>query len=240
MDGIVSEKIYKVKQVHLPVVEALAADDIKNVGSLILSHPELQDDIRKKLCTTIQEEIRFMSLKSSNSILRKTNFEDLEFFSIQVILDEWKEKAPTFYQFLLACISNPSQQRNKHKKNDALLPGLVSAGSKLLSLYNQELNLYQHINSIILWRGGCKKSAFTRLNTTNDSSSYRASLDIVDKLGHKWQEDLNEWQEEVVEGTSKENNLTNQISMIRESIDLLGANPEVLTSYSSYLTKNRN
>ena len=27
--GIISEKIYKVKQVHLPVVEALAADDIK-------------------------------------------------------------------------------------------------------------------------------------------------------------------------------------------------------------------
>ena len=100
-------------------MEALAADDIKNVGSLILSRTELQDDIRKKLCTTIQEEIRFTSLKSSNSILRKTNFEDLEFFSIQVILDEWKEKAPTFYQFLLACISNPSQQRNKHKKNDA-------------------------------------------------------------------------------------------------------------------------
>lgn len=50
--------------------------------------------------------------------------------------------------------------------------------------------------------------------------SYRATLDIVDKLGHKWQE-------EVVEGTSKEKNLTNQISMIRESIDLLCANPEV-------------
>lgn len=53
MAGIVSEKIYKVKQEHLPVVEALAADDIKHVGSLILSHPELQDDIRKKICTTI-------------------------------------------------------------------------------------------------------------------------------------------------------------------------------------------
>ena len=109
----------------------------------------------------------------------------------------------------------------KYKKDDALLPGLVTAGSKLLSIYNQELNVFQHLNSIVLLKGGCKKSAFARLSATYDCLSYPAALNLSDKYGSDWDKQLNVWKEANEQDAATENILQQQVSDIENEIRIL-------------------
>ena len=68
----------------------------------------------------------------------------------------------------MGCISDPKQDSNKLKKGDALLPQFVSASAGLIHLYNRDMNIFQCLNSLIMLKGGCKKTAFTRLNSTGN------------------------------------------------------------------------
>ena len=60
----------------------------------------------------------------------------------------------------------------KKTTEEAILPGIASVACKLVSLYNREMDSLQRLHSLVLLKGGAKKSAFRRLNATNDCSSY--------------------------------------------------------------------
>lgn len=145
----------------------------------------------------LKQEVKSLCSKESRTLLRNKDTDSFVNFSWDNISQEWREKAPLFHQFLDVITINPSQERNKIKKGDNLLPAVVSAGCKLLSIHSKDMNLLQSINSLLLLKGGCKKSAFTRLNMTNDCLSYQVTLALAERVGNKWSDDITSWKEAV-------------------------------------------
>ena len=120
------------------------------------------------------------------------------------------------------CVANPHQGFNKIKQEDALLPQLLTAGTALIHLYNRDMNIFQCINSLIMMKAGCKKSAFNQLNATGTCLSYRSTLDMADKLASGWENPLIQWRSDVELSTSIEEALLRQVETLDETIDILG------------------
>ena len=213
---------------YLPMLQALTSNNIPELGKLVVKIPELQQLYQDEVMQTVKTELIHLSSRETNSYLR--DHAGIKSFSLSNVIEEWKEKTPTFLKMLDTCISNPSHNRNKFKKDDALLPGLVSAGCKLLSIFNKDMNVFQHLNSLVLWKGGCKKSAFSRLNATFDCLSYQATLNLADKLGKDWDKDILLWQEQVTTDAARELSLLHEKNNIKESLDLLDGDPERMVS----------
>ena len=117
----------------------------------------------------VQQEIKTLCSKETNSILRGKTEEELATFSWTKMSEELKNYAPTFWQFLEKCAYNPRQKTiNVQKTEEAILPGIASAACKLISLYNRDMDSVQRLHSLVLLRGGAKKSTFRRLNATHD------------------------------------------------------------------------
>ena len=133
-----------------------------------MNNSEIRVAVTESVLLKLNGEMKSLCSKESDSLLRNKNTDDFVSFSWINISREWHAKAPLFRRFLDVVTANPSQERNKLKKGEKLLPAVVSAGCKLVSIYSQGMNLLQSIDSLMLLKGGFKKSAFTRLNTTND------------------------------------------------------------------------
>ena len=132
----------------------------------------------------LKNEIKSLSSKDSNSMLRGKDDESLAVLSWTKLAAELKEKTPTFWTILEACSHNPRQMNtNIRKTKDANVPGIVSAACKLIYLHNRDIDAVQRVNSRILLRGGAKKSAFQRFNSTHDCLSYPSTLSRQIVLG---------------------------------------------------------
>ena len=156
--------------------------------------------------------------------VRNKNTDKFVKFSCINISREWHDKAPLFHRFLDVVAANSSQERNKLKKGEILLPAVVSAGCKLVSIYSQDMNLLQSINSLMLLKGGCKKSAFTRLNTTNDCLSYQATLQLAERVGNKWSDYIS-WKEAVENDAALEQRLLTEISDVQQTLGVVNQDP---------------
>ena len=209
----------------LPILDSLFSGDARKIAHTCLMFKDIRDAFEDIFINTIREEVKVLCLKRTNSVLRQTDLRSLIILKWDTILSEWTEKAPTFKKTLLGITSNPSHQRNKLKKEDELKRGIVSAGCKLLSVYNRELNAVQHVVSLVLLKGGCKKSAFTRLNSINDCLSYQATLNIADNFADTWTYEIKTWTKQIEDDKRVEIMYTQQIKDIRESIDLLSDEP---------------
>lgn len=156
----------------------------------------------------IKNEIKGLSTKDSQSLLRGVNDESLALLSWLKLADELKKKTPAFWQVIEASAYNPRQlSTNVRKTKDSNIPGIVSAACKLISLHNRDMNAVQRLNSLILLKGGAKKAAFQRLNSTNDCLSYKATLSMVDGFGSKWEADVMKWVDEVDKDVRHETSL---------------------------------
>lgn len=106
-----------------------------------------------------------------------------------------------------------------------MLPAVVSAGCKLLSIHSKDMNLLQSINSLLLLKGSCETSAFTRLNMTNDCLSYQVTLALTERVGNKWSDDITSWKDAVESDVIIEQNLLKDISDVKLTLDLIIHNP---------------
>ena len=165
----------------------------------------------------VQQEIKTLCSKETNSILRGKTEEELATFSWTKMSEELKKYAPTFWQFLEKCAYNPRQKTiNVQKTEEAILPGIASAACKLISLYNRDMDSVQRLHSLVLLRGGAKKSTFRRLNATHDCLSYSATLSMADKFGLKWENDLMKWVDQVDKDIAKEKHFIQEIQELEE------------------------
>lgn len=209
------------KKERLSVLDSLFVDNIDIFVKNCFVNEELKEKFESYVLNSIQTEVRHLCSKQANSVLRQNDFESLKSLNWNTIMTEWEENAPTFKKFLEAVTSNPSHQRNKLKKGEALIPGLASAGCKLLTVYNKEMNALQHVNSMILLKGGCKKSAFTRLNSTHDVLSYPAVLHAVDKYGERWSDELRAWSTRIKQESDIERRMIQEIKDVKDVIQIL-------------------
>ncbi|XP_062571098.1 uncharacterized protein LOC134233123 [Saccostrea cucullata] len=218
------------------LVQLLECGNIKEFSEEIFQIPNVLECLKNKIYQILQSEIRNIVSKGFNSVLRRKDKQAVQSFSLEKVLKEWQKEAPVFLEILETIVSNPSQTRNKCKKDDALLPGIVSVGSKLLSIHNQELSLFQHINSIILLKGGCKKSTFRRLNSTFDCLSYPATLALADRYGADWDRNIRSWQVTVEQDRETEDQLMNSVHVYEELVRVhqdVDRDPEFTLALSS-------
>ena len=170
-----------------------------------------------KVCSKIQQEMKTLCSKDCNSMLRGKTEEELACFSWTRVSEELKKHAPTFWQLLEKSSHNPRQKTiNVQKTEEAILPGIASAACKLVSLYNRDMDSLQRLHSLVLLRGGAKKSAFRRLNATHDCLSYSATLSMADKFGLKWENDLLKWVDQVDKDIAKQKNYVQELQDLEE------------------------
>ena len=92
-------------------------------------------------CKLLSKHVNLLSesglcSRKTPSLLRKCGKEDLENFKFQSLCDEWRERSPLFFSFLMTCCIS-GRSRDQAVK---WLPSAVVAGSVLLKQRNQEMN----------------------------------------------------------------------------------------------------
>lgn len=209
------------ESLYSDLTDVLKTDNNSKIAAEIMNIPDLAKEVKNCIFEELKTEVRNLCAKSSNSILRKTDKYSLLGFSFKKIVDEWKEKAPLFYRFLVSASENPrSQVRNKVKKGEALQFAQVSAGSKLLNAFCRDMRAIQYINDIIFLKGGMKKSAFNRMQSTGDCHGYKAAISMADTLAENWDENLLQIQSKYKADMEIEAQILQQLSYINDTIDL--------------------
>jgi hypothetical protein len=201
---------------------ALASGNDASIADAAATHSSINGLIINKLLDSITKEIQSLCSKSNPSILRKTNIESLKSFEWKSVLAELEKRTPCFIRFLKSCIDNPSHARNTTKKSDSLIPALVSAACKLIHTYCSDLNLLQYVNSIILLKGGAKKSTFRRLQLSGDCSSYQTVINAADRIAGQWAHPLLEWKKCVEDDTRQESAILKKITDVERILDADG------------------
>lgn len=105
-------------------------------------------------CKLLSKHVNLLSesglcSRKTPSLLRKCGKEDLENFKFQSLCDEWRERSPLFFSFLMTCCIS-GRSRDQAVK---WLPSAVVAGSVLLKQRNQEMNATASVLGVLLKTG---------------------------------------------------------------------------------------
>ena len=105
-------------------------------------------------CKLLSKHVNLLSesglcSRKTPSLLRKCGKEDLENFKFQSLCDEWRERPPLFFSFLMTCCIS-GRSRDQAVK---WLPSAVVAGSVLLKQRNQEMNATASVLGVLLKTG---------------------------------------------------------------------------------------
>ena len=136
----------------------------------------------------MKKELKTLAAVKTSSILRCKDEASLMTFSWKKLHDELLMYAPTFLSVLKTIFSD---DENKMKNE---LPAILSAAGILISVHNREMSALEYINSMILLKGGAKKSAFRRLNATHMCMSYCSTMDKANTIADNAENKLHEWQ----------------------------------------------
>ncbi|XP_053398038.1 uncharacterized protein LOC123565316 [Mercenaria mercenaria] len=208
----------------------------------LLSQCDSEKQLQKAInivVTTIQQEMKCLCSKENKTILRSKTEDELSAFSWSLLSEEMNKTAPVFWQILQKSAYNPRQSLlNKTKTETYNIPGIGSVACKLVSLYNRELNAVQRMNSLCLLRGGAKKSAFRRLNATNDCLGYQSTLLMADQFGLRWESDLKKWVKQVDSDRKKEARLLNRITSLEEDSMFIEFDDPVESVHTLFMAEN--
>lgn len=179
-------------------VKRLVTVSSSDAINVLLEDKIMCDKFVSVICSRVTKEIsQLCQTIPEATMLRKSSKDDLQEFSWKRFEAELKQKAPTFLNFLEAAVKNPKHDTNKRKTTQSVKPAMLSAGAKLISTYSQDMTALKKIFSIILKKGGLKKTAFNRLARLNDCLTYQATFDMLDKFGENFDEELLDWKETV-------------------------------------------
>ena len=81
---------------------------------------------------------------------------------------------------------------------------MLDAGCQLISVFNSDLDATRRVKSIVLKKGGLKKSGFKRLASLNTCLSYNSTNTLMEKLVQGHESKLVDWKEEVEPGAKRE------------------------------------
>ena len=183
------------------IAKSISSGSPEQIADIFCEDLSLRDILYEKIRGIITAEITNLCKKSEPSILRQTSKTELKQFSWESLHKEFSEKTPLFLKFLYACISNPQQEKNTRKTQKSILPAMLSAGAKLVSVFNEEMTALRKINSIILKKAGMKKIGFTRLISTYDCMSYQATHNMLDSFGEDHDSRLLQWKSDFEYGS---------------------------------------
>ena len=114
------------------------------IATAVMNCPSVREQIVGKVVKVVSKEVTGLCSKTNPSLLRKTGKEDLEKFDLENVCQEWRERAPLFYLFLLTSAAN------KRTKTSTWLGGRALAGSALLKQRNQEISATGAVMGVLL------------------------------------------------------------------------------------------
>lgn len=125
--------------------KALAHGPASRIVKAIFKSKTLRAEVITQVLRVITKEVSELCSRRKPSLLRKTSKEDLLNFDLIKVCEEWKERAPVFYSFLLTCCSTKQTQES--------LPSLAVAGSILLKQRNNHMNATAAVLGILIKTG---------------------------------------------------------------------------------------
>ena len=103
------------------------------IAKAVMNCPTVRIHVVSSVIKAVSKEVSGLCGKSRLSLLRKTSKEDLQNFDLQKLCEEWQERAPIFYAFLLSTASGTNRK-------GTWFGSVALAGSILLKQRNSEMN----------------------------------------------------------------------------------------------------
>ena len=89
--------------------KALAQGVPSQIAGAVMNCHSVRKHIVEKVLKIVNKEVAELCSTRKPSILRKIDKEDLEKFDLQLVCDEWRERAPVFHSFLLSSAINKTR-----------------------------------------------------------------------------------------------------------------------------------
>lgn len=131
---------------HQTLGKALAHGVPSQIAKAVMNCPTVRIHVVSSVIKAVSKEVSGLCGKSRPSLLRKTSKEDLQNFDLQKLCEEWQERAPIFYAFLLNSASRPKPANRK----STWFGSVALAGSILLKQRNREMNATAAVMGILL------------------------------------------------------------------------------------------
>ena len=128
------------------IAKALAHGVPCQIAGAVMNCHSVRKHIVEKVLKIVNKEVAELCSTRKPSILRKIEKEDLEKFDLQLVCDEWRERAPVFYSFLLTS----AIAINKRTKPFGWFGSLAMAGSILLKQRNKDMSAAASVIGILL------------------------------------------------------------------------------------------
>lgn len=123
--------------------KALAHGDPSQIAKAVMNCPTVRIHVVSGVIKAVSKEVSGLCGKNRLSLLRKTSKEDLQNFDLQKLCEEWQERAPIFYAFLLNSASRTNRKGTWFRS-------VALAGSILLKQRNREMNATAPVMGILL------------------------------------------------------------------------------------------
>ena len=146
----------------------LALCPLKTFAAAVFKNKDCNEYLLQQAAKQITKELTGLCTLSQPSLLRQKEKDKLISFKWNALNNELKDRCPLFYKFLTASVTNPSETRNVHKKDEAILAPMLDAGCQLISVFNSDLDATRRIKSVVLKKGGLKKVGFKRFVVINN------------------------------------------------------------------------
>jgi hypothetical protein len=196
-----------------------------SVGKAVMNCPKTMAEFQEAQAAVIKKELHDLcTTKSSDtSVLRLKDEASLKSFSWSKLNEELHTRTPTLLRVLESIYED---DKGKLKKE---LPAIISAACTLISVHNREMSALAYINSIILLKGGAKKSSFSRLNATKICMSYQSTLEKANEIADNADTQLEAWQKKVWDERQHELKLLEDIHQLEGETEPGSVTSSVLT-----------
>ena len=114
------------------------------VATAVMNCEPIRKEVTKKVLRIVSKEVNSLCSRREPSILRKCEKNDLMNFDMQLLCQEWAQRAPLFHSFLLTCACS------KSTANATWLPSIAISGSVLLKQRNPHMNATASVLGILL------------------------------------------------------------------------------------------
>jgi len=126
------------------VGKALFYGPPSRVATAVMNCEPIRKEVTKKVLRIVSKEVNSLCSRREPSILRKCEKNDLMNFDMQLLCQEWAQRAPLFHSFLLTCACS------KSTANATWLPSIAISGSVLLKQRNPHMNATASVLGILL------------------------------------------------------------------------------------------
>ena len=127
--------------------KALAYGPPQRVAAAVVKCKVLTKYVVENILKMLSNEMNGLCSRRNPSLLRKCGKDDLVKFDFQSLCEEWKERAPLFFSFLMTCCVSTS------KRDMKWLPSAAVAGSVLLKQRNSQMNATASVLGVLIKTG---------------------------------------------------------------------------------------